>query len=427
MTIVEDKFIELIVGTGIFSLIYSYLKGYMFVTLFEIELTKSQIFKFVLVDSIFNGLCLIFFPVMYFKAISIIISIVLFKTFMKAKIEDCILGESINSIILICLELIYYVIYKNSICINLAVFVCFCFAVICFIVKITNIKLKIYERINIKNKCITVLVLSLDAIIIGYYTIEIFRFIKSIPLEIVCFIVFSLVLFFYISVKNVLRVSKLEEQAQSINNLELYNKTLTIMYDSIRGFKHDFSNFIQSLDGYIQTDDIEGIKSMSSSVSMNCREVCNMGVLVPNIINNPAVYSLVTNKYYLANEAGITFNVEVMMNFEELQIDVYDLCTVLGVLLDNSIEAAKECEKKIINLRFVKDFKTNKKIIIVENSYNDFNIDIGKIFEKGYSSKIEKKEHGLGLWNVKRILKKFKNVKLVTSNDTMFRQRLEFE
>ncbi len=32
------------------------------------------------------------------------------------------------------------------------------------------------------------------------------------------------------------------------------------MYDSIRGFRHDFANFVQALNGYVETNDIIGIK-----------------------------------------------------------------------------------------------------------------------------------------------------------------------
>lgn len=46
--------------------------------------------------------------------------------------------------------------------------------------------------------------------------------------------------------KDIMRLSKLEEMYKKVENLESYNKTLTIMYDSIRGFRHDFNNFIQA-------------------------------------------------------------------------------------------------------------------------------------------------------------------------------------
>ena len=209
-----------------------------------------------------------------------------------------------------------------------------------------------------------------------------------------------------------------------IQNLKSYNKTLSIMYDNIRGFKHDFSNFIQSLDGYIQTNDMNGIKSMNLSVCKDCKNINSMGVLDPRIINNPAVYSLLTNKYYLAREYNIIMNIEIAFNILELPIETYKLCEILGILLDNAIEAARECKNKLIEVRFVKDTCKNDKIIIIENTYENYEVEMDKIFEKGYSTKNDKKDHGLGLWNLNKIIKHSDNLKLYTDKGKMFSQKL---
>ena len=76
---------------------------------------------------------------------------------------------------------------------------------------------------------------------------------------------------------------------------------------------------------------------------------------------------------------NITMNVEIMINFQELNISTYELCRILGILLDNAIEATKQCEEKIINIKFIKDFKVNRKLIIIENSFNQ-----SEIIEKRY-------------------------------------------
>ena len=59
----------------------------------------------------------------------------------------------------------------------------------------------------------------------------------------------------------------------------------------------------------------------------------------------------------------------------------------------------------------------NKGIIVIENSYKKVNIDLDKIFEKGYSTKLDKEDHGLGLWNVRRILNTTENLNLFTKMD----------
>ena len=92
-------------------------------------------------------------------------------------------------------------------------------------------------------------------------------------------------------------------------------------------------------------------------------------------------------------------------NLNSLNIDTYELTRILGILLDNSIEAAQECEKKYISVRFIMDHRKNRQLVIVENTYKDKTIDTYKIFEKSYSTKPH--NTGLGLWEVNKILKKY--------------------
>ena len=212
----------------------------------------------------------------------------------------------------------------------------------------------------------------------------------------------------------------------TINNLQDYNKTLQDMYDGVRGFKHDFSNFIQALEGYAQTKDVKGIEAMCKSACKECQTINNLGALNPKVINDSAIYSLITSKFYLAQKENVTMNIDVNFDLKKLEIDTYKLCKVLGILLDNAIEASKNCEDKLVNVRFYCDKDLVSKFIVVENTYEDKNIDVVKIFEKGYSTKQEENDqHGLGLWNVMKMIKSDSKIKLTTEKGKLFVQRLE--
>ena len=71
-----------------------------------------------------------------------------------------------------------------------------------------------------------------------------------------------------------------------------------------------------------------------------------------------------------------------------------------------------------------KDNVYNRQLIIIENTYLNKDINLDKIFEKSYSTKPN--NTGLGLWEVRQILKKNKNLNLYTTKDVkFFRQQLE--
>ena len=209
----------------------------------------------------------------------------------------------------------------------------------------------------------------------------------------------------------------------------MYNKTLNTLYDNIRGFKHDFNNIVQAIGGYLSADNLEGLRAYYKDLLEECQINNNLAVLNPELINNPAIYSLLADKYYKAEKASIKLNLEVMADLSNLNIKVYELSRILGVLLDNSLEAAAKCENKLVNVIFRNDKKHNKVLIIIQNTYINKNINIDRIFEKGYSSKKDdtsNQKHGLGLWEIKKYLEKNTNLDLYTTkNDEFFTQQFE--
>lgn len=238
----------------------------------------------------------------------------------------------------------------------------------------------------------------------------------------------ALLLYFLISIYSLFRTNKLEITTERLEEEKLYNKTLTILYDNIRGFKHDFNNIVQAIGGYISTNNMEGLKDYHSDLLADCQKVNNLAVLNPELINNPAVYSLLTSKYHQAEELGIKINFEIFLDLQTLNIKTYILTRILGILLDNAIEASSKCDKKEIYITIRKDNKANRQLFIIENTYSNKDVNTDRIFEKGYTSKTEEdnKNHGLGLWEVRQILKKNNNLNLFTTKDNkLFKQQLE--
>ena len=122
----------------------------------------------------------------------------------------------------------------------------------------------------------------------------------------------------------------------------------------------------KQLAGYVGTNDIEGLKIYYSQLLGDCQKVNNLYTLSPEVINNPAIYSLLTSKYHKADELGIKIHLEVFLNLNELNMKIYEFTRVLGILMDNAIEAAYECDDKIINVEIRKDFKVNRQLLIIQ-------------------------------------------------------------
>ena len=230
------------------------------------------------------------------------------------------------------------------------------------------------------------------------------------------------ILYFIVSIKKIFKMKKSRKKIQELENT---NSRLQKSYDSVRAFKHDFNNIMQSIGGYIALNDMNGLRNMYNSIVEECKEINNAQGINEIVINNPAIYNLINHKYNLASNNNVLLEVKVLIDLKQLNISDLDLCRILGILIDNAIEAAKECDKKFVSVKFIYDKLNKRNLIIIENPCKNELIDINKIYEKGFSSKKKKLNHGLGLWKVKQILKKNKNVVIYTSRDKLFKQQLE--
>ena len=266
-------------------------------------------------------------------------------------------------------------------------------------------------------------------ITLGIFTLIIqiflnFNYINTIPIIFTIFNYVLLLAYILTSFYSLIKAMKLDIATRDLENAESYNNSLTVLYDNVKGFKHDFDNMVNIIGGYIQVNDFEGLKKYYDSLEKDCARVNNVRMLNPNIINNPGIYNLIVSKYKKATDFDITINFEFFFDFENLHMPIYEFSRILGILLDNAIEAAKECEEKQINLIFRESRKQHVQLVIIENTYMNKDIDTKQIFEKGISGK--ENHFGIGLWEVNNIIKKNNNIVLNTSKDEKhFKQELQ--
>ena len=290
--------------------------------------------------------------------------------------------------------------------------------------KLKSFKINILENFDKRDKTILIFNFIFGLFNIIMQILLTVSFIDILPITFTFFNSICLVIYFALSFFSLTRIVKLVTTTQKLESAEEYNKTLHILHDSVRGFKHDFDNIVTTIGGYIKTNDMKGLENYYSQLEEDCEKVNNLYILNPDIINNPGIYNLLTTKYSEAEENGIKINLTFLLDLNNLHMKIYEFARILGILLDNAIEATSECDEKILNIVFRNDSRNNRNIILIENTYKDKNVDINEIFNKGVSGKDN--HTGLGLWEIRQILKKNNNVNLhTTKNDKYFSQQLE--
>lgn len=208
-------------------------------------------------------------------------------------------------------------------------------------------------------------------------------------------------------------------QYKENQQLKISLETIQELSQELRRFRHNYLNILHGLGGYIENDEWEELKKYYAEIVAESRKI-NNNIFSIQKIKSYALLGLLSAKIKEAQARNINIKLEVFGEIDNLEIKTSELCEVLGIYLDNAIEAAEFSQEKEIKIIFLEedDFVT----IIIENSCADVP-DMSKIL-KGYSSKGEGR--GFGLIIARQILSKYKDIVFNTylKENNYFRQEI---
>lgn len=217
-----------------------------------------------------------------------------------------------------------------------------------------------------------------------------------------------------------------EAKQKAMQDLQDYTRNLEAMYNSLRSFKHDYVNILLSLSGYIENGDMDRVKDFFESKIFPTKNLITEDDYKLNQLSNISVLeikSLLSAKMIYAHESGIDVTIDIPDKVESFLIDTVDLARILGIFLDNAIEATLETEQPQIGLNIIQN-KIGVSIII-SNRFQNNGVMLHKLKQKGFSTKIG--HQGIGLANAQKIISSYDNVLLETTMKCdYFTQHIEF-
>lgn len=272
--------------------------------------------------------------------------------------------------------------------------------------KLKNLKLDSFtNKLSLKN--LVIFTISL----VFYVFPQMFLFVSNKYEYPIAFLILNMIQFLLINVFLLIYLNKelkYQKYKSDLFTSEVHNKALIGMIDGVRTLKHDYNNIIQSLNGYVLTKQYDKLEEYVNSLLNECNSINNIANLDQNIFNDPAIYGVVGSKYFLATEKNIKFDFDISIDISSICFSMPDLSRILGIILDNAIEATLKTNKKYIRLQMSYDTRKNADVIKVFNTYdNSIQIDLNEIYKKGVSSK--KIKSGIGLWEVKKLISKSNN------------------
>lgn len=174
-----------------------------------------------------------------------------------------------------------------------------------------------------------------------------------------------------------------------------YYKTLYQKNEELRAFRHDYHHHITYMLQRMSEKDYEGVKQYLFSMEKSGKKSLEQTeVYSGNKVIDAIIHGVLKKK---ENE-DIDFDYQGRVS-EVLNIEDIDLCILLSNVLENAVEACRNCETK----RIIMKIKTYKKNIVVqiENTYKK------ELFNNLYTSKRNKEKHGYGTQNILKVIEKY--------------------
>lgn len=177
----------------------------------------------------------------------------------------------------------------------------------------------------------------------------------------------------------------IEKQVREIQN----------MYRQVRGWRHDYRNHINNMKIQLSQENYDGLSDYLNELADDLDTVDTV-IKTGNVMAD----AILNSKLNIAEKMNVQLNVKANVP-ETLPMSDVELCSVLGNMLDNAVEACGTLPEEERFMRVYIGKLKGQLYLSVQNS-------AGKVRkEKGSYLSTKEGEHGYGLFRIDRVAKKY--------------------
>ena len=181
-------------------------------------------------------------------------------------------------------------------------------------------------------------------------------------------------------------------------------------YTTQRRLTHEFTNHIEALTLLLQQGEYEEAKAYLATVT----KIIAAHTTIMNT-HNPLLDALLSKKYEEATRKGVMLYFD-LPDLRAIPLEKTDLVMVVSNLLNNAIDAAAQADPPEVYFRMR---KTEEELLLSVRNRVREDLDL----PDGQLPRSTKKEpgHGIGLWNVTGVLRKYQGEYAISCRDKWFR------
>jgi len=163
--------------------------------------------------------------------------------------------------------------------------------------------------------------------------------------------------------------------------------------------KHDMKNHLVAIKEFAECGKINELIPYVDALIGSNKEIT-----ATSSCGNLTIDAMLNSKIYIAKHQDTQLHTQVKL-MAPLVINPVDLTIILGNLLDNALEACTRIPPKKRNIHFYLFYQHNFLLIQVKNMFDPSIIDFRE--GKAYTTKDNKKLHGIGLRRVRQAAEKY--------------------
>ena len=278
---------------------------------------------------------------------------------------------------------------------------------------------KVYtnKKEDISRKELLLLFATLLTVMIGYFTFNFFSSVYLEDMEVYIWnahpgytflrVVYQMVSFAAVLIA-VVTYQKIKEKqreenvnlllAEQIENTKQHINEVEKLYGDIRALKHDMGNHIAVLENLFAKNEKEEFeKYLTELKATYCVSVEGIKT------GNPVTDVILTQKQKEAEENGIDFDCKFIYPVDS-NINAFDVSVILNNAIENAFEGVKGCKDPYVSILAYR--KKNAYMLEVRNCISK-GVEIDKETGLPETTKKDKRSHGFGLANIRKVAQKY--------------------
>ena len=241
----------------------------------------------------------------------------------------------------------------------------------------------------------------------AYRWFENYKIEKVVHYEILIFPVLLTVLM-AIAYRIMMKKTESDQIFESANQLVTYSAIINTLSKEEYTYRNEIEKTFSRVEKCIESDDVQGLKALNQSfadLNESFDESTYKFLMSLMPLQHKVLKGLVVSKLSKIRDLEINFEASIGDGVDPIQIPPVELSRLVGILLDNAIEAAAQSDSK--HVVFVVSRNEEDLEIIVKNTYSSLP-DLSELYKNGYSTKGYGRGQGLG--SFKKILSKHKKL-----------------